>query len=548
MATPNKAFLSSFRSSCGGKNHYAKLCKKGKDISHVAESEVDSDDSYDVGSVEQHFVADSSSSESDDSYEIASLKDKKKNRSHVIVNINDVPVRFQVGSGADVNVLDEKTFYEIKDKAKLTKTGAKLFPYGSKEPLPLVRKFTVAISCSKSKGYDVADFFVVKGTRKSGSLLGSASMSLGVLKILNTVKDNTSSSPGVQQSYNACADKTQVSSSNNENKSVESLLNEYDDLFYGIGKMKDLKVKVDVDKNVRPVAQKHRRVPFRLRDKLEAELQRLEAANVIERVESATDWVSPIFIAPKKDSTDIRMCVDMVEPNRAIKRIRHVIPTVDELRHDISGAKVFSKLDLNHGFHQLELDEDSRDITTSSTHVGLFRYCRLNFGTNSAPAIFHEKLRKKLEGILGVRNIHDDILVTGKNVEDHNRNLKATFQHLLDSGLTLKQSKCIFSQKSIKFFVFSEDGISPDPDKVDALQNLRAPTNQTQLRSFLGRTNYSSQFIQNYSTLSEPLREFTRKKTRWVWTDKHQKCFEILKESLNPIAAFWPTRQKTQLG
>ena len=97
----------------------------------------------------------------------------------------------------------------------------------NEEPLPLVGKFTAAISCSKSKGYDGGDFFVVKGTRKSGSLLGSASsMSLGVLKILNTVKDNTSSSPGVQQSFKACADKTQVSSSSNENKSVESLLNE----------------------------------------------------------------------------------------------------------------------------------------------------------------------------------------------------------------------------------------------------------------------------------------------------------------------------------
>ena len=198
--------------------------------------------------------------------------------------------------------------------------------------------------------------------------------------------------------------------------------------------------------------------------------------------------------------------------------------------------RFFSKLDLNQGFHQLELDEDSRDITTFSTHVGLFRYCRLNFGTNAAPEIFHEELRKKLEGIARVRYIHDDILVTGKNVEDHNRNLKATFQSLIDSGLTLKRSKCIFSQKSITFFglVFSEDGIGPDPDKVDALQNLRAPTNQTQLRSFLGMTNYSSQFIQNYSTLSEPLLELTRKKTRWVWTDKHH-VLKHLKKHLSQM-------------
>ena len=78
----------------------------------------------------------------------------------------------------------------------------------------------------------------------------------------------------------------------------------------------------------------------------------------------------------------------MVEPNRAIKRTRHVIPTVEKLRHDLNGARVFSKLDLANGFHQLELDEESRNITTFSTHMGLRRYCRLNFGTNSAPEIF----------------------------------------------------------------------------------------------------------------------------------------------------------------
>ena len=95
--------------------------------------------------------------------------------------------------------------------------------------------------------------------------------------------------------------------------------------------------------------------------------------------------------------------MDMVEPNRAIKRTRHVIPTVEELRYDLNGAKVFSKLDLTNGFHQLELDEANRSITTFSTCIGLRRYCRLNFGTNLAPEIFHEKLKRKLEGITGVK-------------------------------------------------------------------------------------------------------------------------------------------------
>ena len=238
------------------------------------------------------------------------------------------------------------------------------------------------------------------------------------------------------------------------------LVASYNDIFQGIGKLKGVKVTLHIDETVKPVAQKHRRVPFHLRDKVEAELSRLEEAHIIKTVYSATDWISPIVIAPKKDSNEIRMCVDMVEPNRAT---RHVIPTVEELRHD-HGAKIFSKLDLTNGFHQLELDEESKGITTFSTHVRLRRYCRLDFGTNSAPEIFHEELRKKLEGIPGVRNIHDDILVSGFDEEDNYRALSATFQRLRESGLTLKRSKCELGKTSIMFFglVFSDQGISPD--------------------------------------------------------------------------------------
>ena len=208
----------------------------------------------------------------------------------------------------------------------------------------------------------------------------------------------------------------------------------------------------------------------------------------------------------------------MGAPNHAIKRARHVIPTIEDLRHDVNGAKVFSKLDLAKGFHQLELHEDSRGITTFSTHVGLRRFCHLNFGTNSAPEIFHEELRKLLVGIKGVRNIHDDILVTGTDDQDHLRALSETFQRLQEAGLTLKRSKCVFAQSELTFFglVFNKDGILPDPDKVKAIQHISVPTNVAQLRSFLGMTNYSAQFIPDYATLVDPLRSLTKKDVRWA--------------------------------
>ena len=515
---------------CGVKNHFARVCKSKKQVRHIVESN-DSDTD-------------------DDSYKVSSVKSNKKYRNHVTVRVDNHPVRFQVDSGADVNIMDEKTFSHIKSRVKLSKCKARLYPYGSRSPLRLLGKFTATLS--NSEKYDVADIYVVQGTHNVGSLLGSRSATaLGILRIVNRVAcDNTQKSE-----RNSTLKKQDPSVLQTESTSpvtsVDSLIAEYDDLFHGIGKLKGVQVKLHIDDQIQPVAQKHRRVPFHLREKLDTELERLEKAGIIEKVETATDWVSPIVITPKKGTDEIRVCVDMGAPNRAIKRVRHVIPTIEDLRHDVNGAKVFSKLDLAKGFHQLELHEDSRGITTFSTHVGLRRFRRLNFGTNSAPEIFHEELRKLLVGIKGVRNIHDDILVTGTDDQDHLRALSETFQRLREAGLTLKRSKCVFAQSELTFFglVFNKDGILPDPDKVKAIQHISAPSNVAQLRSFLGMTNYSAQFIPDYATLVDPLRSLTKKDVRWAWTERHQECFEQLKESLkeNTLLNYYDPNLRTEV-
>ena len=109
----------------------------------------------------------------------------------------------------------------------------------------------------------------------------------------------------------------------------------------------------------------------------------------------------------------------MRQANSAIKRVRHPIPTVEDISLELNGAKYFSKLDLAQAYHQLELHEDSRYITTFSTHVGLFRYKCLNYGTNAAAEIFQYTLKRQLQGLLGVRNIADDIIVYGQTLEEH---------------------------------------------------------------------------------------------------------------------------------
>lgn len=223
-------------------------------------------------------------------------------------------MRFQVNSGADVNIIDEHTFSHLKRRVRLSKTRARLYAYGSRNPLPVLGKFTATLATSKR--YDVGDIYVVQGAHHSGSLLGSGSATaLGILHIANNVKCAKTQNMAKRTVASDTKHSPKRKDQSLPNRTVDKLVTEYDDLFHGIGKMKDVQVKLHLDEEVQPVAQKHHRVPFHLREKLDAELKPLERANIIEKVDTATDWVSPIVIAPKTGTDEIRMCVDMVEPN-----------------------------------------------------------------------------------------------------------------------------------------------------------------------------------------------------------------------------------------
>ena len=150
------------------------------------------------------------------------------------------------------------------------------------------------------------------------------------------------------------------------------LVGEYADLFKGIGKMKGVQVDLHVDPAIQRVAQPHRRIPFSVRPKLEVELEKIIANNIIEKVDKPTSWVSPVEITLKRSVNEIRLNVEMRESNKAIPWAHTVMPRLDDIIHKLNGATVFSHLDMNHGYHQLELNENSCDITMFATHLGLY--------------------------------------------------------------------------------------------------------------------------------------------------------------------------------
>ena len=236
------------------------------------------------------------------------------------------------------------------------------------------------------------------------------------------------------------------------------------------------------------------------------QLDELLKEDIIEEVPSGpTEWVSPLVVVPKPDG-DIRVCVDMRRAKEAIKRERHPIPTIEVLHH-LNGSTVFSKLDLKWGFHQVELETESRRITAFITHRGLFQYKRLMFGNTSAPEKYQKIVKDELIGCKGVANIADDLIIHGCGIKEHDENLLAVLRRLKERGLTLNEKKCRFRLPKLTFFGhdLSGKGIAVSEEKVSAVENAKPPLSVVEVRSFLGLVQYCAKFLPDFFQVAEPL-------------------------------------------
>ena len=241
-------------------------------------------------------------------------------------------------------IINEQDYLKMKPRPVLLSCTTRVYPYMSSKPLELCGKFQSDVT-NKQDTYS-GTFYVAKGPSRS-LLSWKTSQRLKLIQVTNAVEETE----------------------------IPEILKEFSELTSGIGEYKGAPVKIHIDESVKPVAQPHRRIPFHVRKQVEEKLDQLMEDDIIERAEGPTSWISPIVVVPKpNNSNEIRICVDMRALNRAIIRERHVIPTTDDIIAGLNGCKVFSKIDLNQGYHQFPLHEDSRNLTTFSTHVGLYRY------------------------------------------------------------------------------------------------------------------------------------------------------------------------------
>ena len=192
-----------------------------------------------------------------------------------------------------------------------------------------------------------------------------------------------------------------------KSRTLQQVLDKQEAIFEkGLGTMKKFKAKQHLKSGATPKFVKARPVPFVLRPNVEASLEKLQEG-VLEKV-THSEWGSPIVV-PKK-TRGVRICGDYkVTLNQVLDVDQHPLPKPSDLFATLAGGKVFSKLNLTHAYHQMEVEEKFQDLLKITTHKGLYRYQHLPFGISSAPALFQQTMEQILQGIPGVVAFMDDI-------------------------------------------------------------------------------------------------------------------------------------------
>lgn len=314
--------------------------------------------------------------------------------------------------------------------------------------------------------------------------------------------------------------------------------------------IKGVNLMIDIDKNITPKAQHVRRVPIALKGAVEDELEKLLKQDIIEKVEGASGWVSPLVVV-MKDNGSIRLCVDMRVANTAIRRGFHMIPTLDDFLSKLSRAKFFTKLDVKQAFHQVMLDERCRHITTFITHIGMFRYKRLMFGMNCAPEHFQMILEQILSKCRNVLNYFDDILVWGEDEKAHDDALEDVLKVLKENDILLNAEKPEYKVSKTDFLgqELSCNGVRPTETKVKAVKQFRIPETSEELRSFLGLISYVGRFIPDLATKTYTLRQLMVTPGKFNWLQAHTDAFEMLKNYVinAPILKYFDNERQTRL-
>lgn len=253
---------------------------------------------------------------------------------------------------------------------------------------------------------------------------------------------------------------------------------------------------------------------------------------------SSSGYAANSRIIPKKNGSG-RLVINYIPLNAVTHRDSYCLPHVSDIFQVIQGNRFFTTMDCAQGFYQIDVDYRDRHKTAFSTPIGNFQFRRCPFGARNSCAMFQAEMNRIFHDGLFTRCVVyvDDILIFGKTIEEHDENLEWVLQKCKEYHVKIKLEKCFFAQREVKYlgFVVSGKYIKPMEEKIQTLRASEVPRDKTELRSLIGKLNFYSRFIPQYSRKLEPLRILLTDKRDFQWNKHHQQAFEDLISPLNDV-------------
>ena len=321
----------------------------------------------------------------------------------------------------------------------------------------------------------------------------------------------------------------------NLKQTIDKALREYRDVFKPLPPGLPPKRAHDHHIDLEPGSVPPKQITYKM-SPLELEEVKKQLADYLERgwiQPSKSPYGAPVIFVRKKEGT-LRMCVDYRALNKQTVKNRYPLPRIEELLDQLHGAKVFSKLDLTSGFHQVRIAEGDVQKTAFRTRYGHYEFTVMPFGLTNAPATFmammNDVLRPYLDKFVVV--FLDDVLIYSETEEEHAEHVEKVLEALRANQLYAKLSKCKFGQKEINFLghTVTGSGIAVDQQKIKSILDWPVPKNVSDIRSFLGLAGYYRRFIHAFAATALPLSELTKNEVPWRWTEREQNAFMQVKK------------------
>ncbi|GFU03003.1 retrovirus-related Pol polyprotein from transposon 17.6 [Trichonephila clavipes] len=236
---------------------------------------------------------------------------------------------------------------------------------------------------------------------------------------------------------------------------------------------------------------------------------------------SSAEYASPIVMVKKKDGSS-RMCIDYRILNQKLVKNKFPLPIIEDVLDTLQEAKVYSTLDLRNGFFHVDVDEDCRKYTSFIVPDGQFEFNKVPFRLSTSPGVFQRYVSSIFRDLTQkgiVISYLDDLVIPAKNEQEGLEKLKIIFEVAKKYGLEIKFKKCQFLKRKIEFLghIVESGTIKPSPTKTPAVRKFPEPTTIKQVQSFLGLTGYFRKYTKDYSKISKPLSDLTRKENLFLF-------------------------------